>query len=218
MAGKKNCILCGSKTKEIRVKKLGRYHVCSCCDFISKDKKNYLTLEEEKARYDRHNNSFKDPDYIAYFNDFLDKAVFPFVKGREGLDFGSGPVPVLGKILSEDYGYDMDLYDLNYAPEKVYQGKKYDLITSTEVVEHLSDPMEVFKLFQSLLKKDGILAIMTTFHDGNLKDFKEWYYIRDRSHKSFYTLKTLEYIGNQVGLEVIYSDGERYTSFSLREG
>lgn len=55
----------------------------------------------------------------------------------------------------------MDTYDCFYSPEKVYFGKKYGLVTATEVVEHLDDPLDYFSLFENLLKDDGVLSIMT---------------------------------------------------------
>ncbi|MDO9493204.1 methyltransferase domain-containing protein [Acetobacterium sp.] len=49
----------------------------------------------------------------------------------------------------------------------IYLGKKYDLLTATEVVEHLDDPLDYFSLFENLLKDDGVLSIMTK--PGNFK-------------------------------------------------
>lgn len=40
---------------------------------------------------------------------------------KSGLDFGSGPSPVLAMIMERDYGFDMDIYDLFYSPEKPYR-------------------------------------------------------------------------------------------------
>ena len=56
-------------------------------------------------------------------------------QGKNTLDFGSGPQPVFGKILEEKYGFNVDLYDYYFSPEKVYIGNKYDLITCTEVIK-----------------------------------------------------------------------------------
>lgn len=39
-------------------------------------------------------------------------------------------------------------------------GKKFVLITSAEVLEYVKDPVCTRKLFTSLLKKNGVLAIM----------------------------------------------------------
>jgi hypothetical protein len=170
-----------------------------------------VSKEEELHVYNSHQNSIDDPRYVKYFVSFLEAAVFDFTSpGKEGLDFGSGPSPVLAKILATHYNYNMDIYDPFYAKEKAYVGKKYDLITATEVIEHISDPLMYFRLFFELMKDDSVLAIMTLFHQNDRERFLNWHYIRDRTHVSFYTPKTIEYAAKKTGLKVIYTDNARY--------
>ncbi|MBF7097490.1 class I SAM-dependent methyltransferase [Alkalibacter mobilis] len=211
-----DCKLCGSPTVKIKHHVFNIYYRCTNCEYIRKDKSFFLSPKEELHIYDNHNNSIDDPRYVEYFYKFLNDAVFDFApKGKKGLDFGSGPSPVLAQILERDHDYHMDIYDLFYAKYKVYEGKKYDLVTSTEVAEHIKDPISYFRLLKSLLKEEGILAIMTLFHNNDDDHFLNWHYIRDKSHISFYTLKTLEFIAGEVGLEIIHSNNERYTTFML---
>jgi hypothetical protein len=216
MRGK--CGICGSTTREILQKKFSlKYHYCDMCGFISKDAENRISLEDELKIYKKHNNSIDDPRYVAYFKDFIDSAVIDFVSnGRRGLDFGSGPSPVLATILDRDYGFDMDIYDLFFAPNKVFSGKKYHLITSTEVFEHLGDPLEYFKLLAGCLEDDGLLSIMTLFHPLDDQEFLDWYYIRDMSHISFFTGDTMKVISGITGLDLVFTDNRRYTSFRLK--
>lgn len=211
-----NCKVCNSNTNIISHPKFGNYFYCCNCEFISKDESNRLNEEEEKLRYSNHNNTIEDKGYVDYLNRFLDGTVIPFVgEGKKGLDFGSGPSPVLAQLLEKKLNYNMDIYDYYFSPEKVYIAKKYDLVTSTEVIEHLSDPLLYFELFSKLLKPKGVLAIMTQFHSNDEVSFLKWPYIRDKSHVSFYTPKTMEYIGRTVGLKVIYTDNFKYITFSL---
>ena len=178
------CSLCGSTTRIIHAK-MADYHSCAHCGYIEKDVKHTLSEQEELQTYNLHINSIDDPRYVDFFNLFLNDAVFPFANaGKKGLDFGSGPSPVLAQILERDHGYQMDAYDLFYAPDKVYEGKTYDLITSTEVVEHLRDPVAYFKLFATLMNPDGILVVMTQFHHNNEAHFLNWHYMRDIDRKS----------------------------------
>lgn len=209
------CKICGTETYAIIQKKLRiTYHRCPVCDFISKESSQILTPEEEFAEYNLHQNSLDDSGFVAYFKRFIDNAIIPFVSPNpKGLDFGSGPSPVLAEILKRDYHFDMDIYDLFYAPEKLYSGQTYDLVTSTEVVEHLMDPLEYFKLFHTLLNPDGLLSIMTQFHPQTDQDFLSSHYVRDMTHISFFSLKTMEVVAEKVGLTIVYTDGKRYTSF-----
>lgn len=212
------CKVCKSVTTQWVIgRKNTLYHHCSNCEFISKDPSHYITPEEELSRYSTHNNSLEDTSYVAYFKHFIESAVLPFVsEGKFGLDFGSGPSPVLAQLLMRDYGYAMDIYDLFYAPSKVFLGQRYDLVTCTEVVEHIPNPLETFETFKDLLLADGTLAVMTQFHTNQIEDFKKWHYIRDQSHISFFTRKTMETIAERIGLKVVYSNERKYTTFQQR--
>jgi hypothetical protein len=211
---KNMCKICSNMTREIHQKTFGIYHVCDLCGFISKDKEDHVSAQAQHTIYDSHHNSIEDPVYVAYFNHFLSEAVFPFVnEGRYGLDFGSGPSPVLAQMLTDTYGYMMDIYDLFYSPHKSYINKTYDLITVTEVVEHLENPLDYLSLFRDHLNENGILSIMTQFHHNNDEDFLDWHYIRDRSHISFCNERTFEIIAEMLNLNIIYSDHKKFVTF-----
>jgi len=211
------CILCNHETQSFRHEKFDvTYHRCYHCELISKDSKDFVSEDEALKIYNYHNNSIEDPRYVAYFNRFLEDAVFDYAGvGKKAFDFGSGPSPVLAQILERHHGYEVDIYDLFYAPDKVYENQKYDLVTTTEVVEHLEDPLPYFELFVSLLKPDGVLAVMTQFHKNDDALFLDWHYMRDMSHISFFTPKTMAYIAKKVGLKVVFTDGNLYTTFKL---
>ena len=212
------CKICGFNTRKFYDNQFDiSYYHCGKCDFISMDEDAIIHPREEKDKYDEHENTYENEGYVNYLRDFLDRSVVNYVNdGKNALDFGSGPGPVLARLLREEYGYDVDIYDLFYAPKKVYEGKKYDLVTSTEVVEHLKEPMEYFKLFKSLLKDDGLLALMTLFHPKDDEEFCKWHYRRDPTHISFFTPVTMEYIAKTLGFKIRYIDDKRCTSFSLK--
>ncbi len=216
---RENCKICQSPTREIVYQKFALlFHCCDECGFIWKDDQQKISSEAEFEIYQTHNNSIDAPHFVRYFNNFIYAAVLPYrSEGRQGLDFGSGPSPVLAMLLERDYGYRMDIYDLFYAPAKVFQGNQYDLVTCTEVVEHLADPVMYFKLLRSLLRPDGILGVMTLFHQRDDAKFLDWFYIRDLSHVSFYTPQALRLMAEKVGLQVVYTDEHRYTTLKLRE-
>jgi len=211
------CDICGSETSEIFHKGFQlNFYYCNDCEFISKDKNAIITAEEEFRIYNLHENTIEDPRYVDYFKRFIHSAILNYCgTGRKGLDFGSGPSPVLATLLERDYDFSMDIYDLFYAPKKIYEGKKYNLVTATEVVEHLKNPLDYFCQFKDLLEDDGLLSIMTSFHPNNDVAFMNWHYIREACHISFYTLKTMEVISEKVGLKIIHTDDRRYTTFKL---
>lgn len=215
-----NCKICNSNTNRIersfRKQAESRfYRHCPSCDFIFLEDRHLCTPKEELERYKQHENSIDDPVYVEIFMKFINKAVLAYTKKDdiECLDFGSGPQPVLAELLEREFAWSVDIYDKFYATEKVYEGKTYDLITATEVAEHLDDPLHYFKLFKKLLRPEGTLSVMTLFHPGK-DDFTGWFYINDPSHIAFYSEKTMETIAAIVGLNILYCDKDRYVTFS----
>jgi 2-polyprenyl-3-methyl-5-hydroxy-6-metoxy-1,4-benzoquinol methylase len=144
----------------------------------------HVSRENEKARYEEHNN---DPNDIGYRN-FLARIAVPirerFQSGASRLDFGCGSTAVLADILTEN-GFEMEIYDSFYETDKSVLNKRFDFVVSTEVVEHLSKPLEVFKKLFSLLKVGGTHAVMRCLYEDSI-DFENWHYKNDCTHICFY--------------------------------
>lgn len=210
------CKICGSSVEPLEYGQAGSkahavYYFCGDCRFISKDSSFYLESEKERQRYLLHINTAQDSAYVEMLKQFLDTAVLPYVQpGGEALDYGCGPGPVLAGLLKEA-GFDTNIYDIFFEPEKVFVGKTYDLITCTEVVEHLADPMETLMLLKSLLKPGGILAIMTMFHQG-VEHFKSWWYRRDATHISFFHPETFRTIAGELDFQILIMDDKNTIS------
>jgi SAM-dependent methyltransferase len=208
------CLICGHETISYPHPKFNMFfHECERCQFIFKDEKNYPSIELEFQKYEEHQNDDDNQGYINFLTNFIDSAVIPFIKKGKALDFGSGPNPVLAKILSNQYLFDVDIYDYFYAPHQIYESKTYDLITSTEVVEHLSNPLKIFKLFYQHLNPNGILSILTLFHPNQREELFNWHYIRDITHLCFFTPVTMRKIAEICGFEFISTNHYRYTVF-----
>ncbi|HHS91769.1 MAG TPA: class I SAM-dependent methyltransferase [Campylobacterales bacterium] len=137
------------------------------------------------------------------FESFIDKAIAPYQEYIQTiLDFGSGPTPVFATLL-ERRGFEVDIYDLYYAPQKVYEKRCYDLITSTEVFEHLSKPLETLAMLVSHLNPKGYVVLMTKFPPDEDEVFLNWWYRRDPTHIGFFTPKSFEVMADKVGLKVL---------------
>ncbi len=184
------------------------YH-CKECEFIFKDPQAFVSVERERKQYDQHNNSFESPGYVKMFRDFIELCVTPYKNNIESvLEFGSGPGPVLAQLLKEE-GFDVDIYDKFFSPEPLYEGKRYDLITSTEVIEHIADPMEVMKFFHAHLNSGGYLALMTQSHENTTESFLKWWYRIDPTHISFFRPKSFEVIAEKIGFIPLYFDHKK---------
>jgi hypothetical protein len=205
--GSIRCKICSHNIDAITDAQYGeKYHYCKKCNFIFINEEKYLTAKEEKERYLTHNNTFDNEGYVRMFEEFIQKSILPYQNRiKTALDFGCGPGPILASLLKEK-GFAVDIYDIYFAPEKIYENKKYDLITTTEVIEHLKNPLETINHLKAHLNKNGILAIMTLFHPENEENFISWWYKKDVTHISFYSPDTLRCIAKILDLKVLMID------------
>ncbi len=191
-----NCPLCGA-TGEVFYK---HYQHCKQCDLIAAYPGHYLSAADEKAQYDLHQNSPDDPAY----REFLNQLCKPIIKLKPApaklLDFGSGPGPTLS-VMMEEKGYEVSNYDLYYAHDKNVLEKQYEVITMTEVLEHLQQPFVEVKNLVSLMKAGGLLGIMTSLHDG-VEIFPDWHYKNDPTHICFFSQQSIAWLAKVIGLEI----------------
>lgn len=182
-----------------------QYLHCPVCDLVFVHRDHYLSREEELQRYDHHQNELHDPGYRK----FLSQMGIPMLKRisptSTGLDFGSGPGPLLAQMFVEA-GHDMALFDTFYAPDETVFSGSYDFITTTEVAEHLHRPLEEFDRLWACLKPGGYLGVMTSQRTPDL-DFPAWHYIKDETHVIFFSPRTMTWLAKRWGamLEFISS-------------
>jgi 2-polyprenyl-3-methyl-5-hydroxy-6-metoxy-1,4-benzoquinol methylase len=210
------CLICGGETKPLQDKQMSvLYHVCSQCEFIFKDESNRLGVEDESTEYDRHDNTMESTGYVNIFRELIKSYITPLKISRKVLEFGSGPGPVLYQLLQES-GYDVTQYDPFYHSSTSYRNKTYQLITSTEVVEHFFDPVKEFKHLSSILEQGGYLLIMTHLRKMDLDQFLTWWYRRDITHVGFYHLNTFAYIAKICGLTVVKHNDKNIILFQKK--
>lgn len=200
------CPLCESKKTLLFDHAMNRdYFLCNNCDLIFVPKKFQLDDVEEKKRYDFHQNSIDDSNYVRFLSQLFHPLIERLSPNSHGLDFGSGPEPVLAQLL-EEKGFDMCIFDPFYANNASVLQEKYDFVSLTEVAEHFYNPAKEFVLLVSLLKPKGYLAVMTSRTD-EISNFRNWHYQKDETHVCFYSNKSMQYIAkkHQLSLEIINS-------------
>lgn len=209
------CALCGSPLDSLRSGDNRLYHQCGPCDWIVLDGAHHLPVEGQRARYLQHENSSDSAGYVKMLEGFIERGVAPYAPpGGRILDFGSGPEPVLAGILRR-MGYPTDIYDLFFHPEESYRSQTYNLITLTEVLEHLSNPLEILRGLSQRLKPGGVLAVMTLFHPANPEAFNAWWYRRDPTHVSFFTERTIRRLAEMLNAELLFTDHKRISALRL---
>ncbi|KAA3601488.1 MAG: class I SAM-dependent methyltransferase [Calditrichaeota bacterium] len=192
------CTLCGSALKN---KIDENYFDCEVCKAIVLDKKIYLTAEEEKARYETHNNDVNDVGYQNFTFPITNFVFENFLPSHKGLDFGSGTGPVISSMLMKK-NYDIVQYDPFFAPNHHIFKNKFDYIVCCEVVEHFNNPKKEIDRLISLLKENGMLLIMTMLFNDQI-DFKRWNYREDPTHVFIYRKETIEFIANGNNLQIV---------------
>ena len=183
---------------------------CGKCRLAYTSRDFYPDLDSERQRYAKHNNKPEDERYRT----FLNKAVLPtlpyLTSGMKALDYGCGPGPTIQFLLEESciscINYDPIFYpDI---PQTIF-----DVIFTTECVEHFHQPAIDFQKICNMLKTNGILTIMTHPYQ-KLEEFPNWYYAKDPTHVVFYHSKTFAFIERAFGLRILANPEERVYIFS----
>jgi len=191
------CTLCSS---ELIHKKDAYYYDCDTCKAIVKDEAYYLAADEEKARYETHNNDVNDSRYQNFTSPITNYVLDRFSPEHKGLDFGSGTGPVISSVLTKK-GYSIVQYDPFFAPDRNVLNDSYDYIVSCEVFEHFYTPKKEIDKLISLLNNNGALLIMTLLYNDQI-DFNTWFYRKDPTHVFIYRKETIEYIAAKKGFGI----------------
>ena len=197
------CPLCGASGSRLffqsRGKRLKRqYLLCAHCALVWVPAVHRLSPGAEKARYDLHQNNPEDTGYRRHLRRLVTPLIAALPAGATGLDFGSGPSPVLQSMLVAA-GYPTDSYDPFYAPYPSLLRQHYHFVTATEVVEHLHHPGAELDALWRLLNLNGILAVMTQLRCPHHR-FADWHYKNDPTHVAFFAKASLDYLGARWGV------------------
>lgn len=193
------CPLCGEEGPDrFHQDRYRDYYRCVNCRLVFVPPSQFLSREQEKARYDLHENSADDAGYVKFLAKLFDPVSARLAPGSHGLDFGSGPGPTLS-LMFEKAGHTVDLYDPFYAPDATVFERQYDFITASEVLEHLHNPRGELDRLWGILKRGGWLGIMTK-RARDAKAFKGWHYKDDDTHVIFFSDATFEWLGREWGV------------------
>lgn len=176
-----------------------RYLRCGTCRLVFVGAESLPTPEEERRQYDLHRNRPDDPGYRQFLSRLFEPMHARLSPGSQGLDFGCGPGPALGRMF-EEAGHRVREYDPIYAQDETVFEERYDFITASEVVEHLHRPREELDRLWDRLQPGGWLGVMTK----RVRDeaaFRTWHYRLDPTHVVFFGIETFEWLAARWGAE-----------------
>ena len=202
---KLECPLCSDKNSiKYHSDSCRRYWQCGRCALVYVDPAQRLSSAQEKAEYDKHQNSAQDTGYRKFLSRLCDPLSDCLPASAQGMDFGCGPGPALSSIMAER-GFSISDYDIFYADDRELLNRSYDFITATEVVEHLFEPGAVLAQLWRLINAGGVLALMTKMViDKNA--FAKWHYKNDQTHVCFFSIETFQYLAGQLNAELSIVD------------
>ncbi len=178
---------------------------------------HFSSAGEQKKRYLLHTNELAlcadRNGYRKYLEKFT-QCVLSYAKktGTPTLhlfDYGSGPSPALVMLLKE---YNMKFFfqhdvkvkhwDPFFYPEGDFFENGADIVFCLEVIEHFENPLDGFRGLATACAQNGLIAVKTQLAPKDFNEFRKWWYKEDKTHVSFYTMKSIENCAGLVGLHV----------------
>lgn len=195
------CPLClEPETVRFHVDSRREYRHCRVCDLVFVPASFHLNADEEKSRYDLHENDLDDPRYRRFLTPAAEAVVAHVKTGSCGLDYGCGPGPALAQML-EARGYDMSLYDPFYHENPAALDQTYDFITCTETFEHFNKPAAEWRRLVDMLNPGGALIVMTQLRLQE-RDFGVWRYKDDDTHVAFWSERVFKFLAERENLSL----------------
>jgi 2-polyprenyl-6-hydroxyphenyl methylase/3-demethylubiquinone-9 3-methyltransferase len=126
----------------------------------------------------------------------------PLRSGIAALDYGGGNGTLAA--LMRRGGFDYDAYDPYFAGDPL-PNRRYDLVTSFEVVEHTADPYGNLATLLSYTKPDGAVLVSTALQPAEVTS--DWWYIAPRNgHISIHSARSLRHLAGRLGVRVLTID------------
>jgi 2-polyprenyl-3-methyl-5-hydroxy-6-metoxy-1,4-benzoquinol methylase len=151
------------------------------------------------------------------------------------LDVGCGNGEIANRLIDEGFdviGMDASVTGIEIANRKnsnkfyvhninspelplALQGLKFNIIISTEVIEHLYNPREYIKFCRSMLADNGKMIISTPYH-GYLKNLalaitgkldEHFTALWDGGHIKFWSIRTLTKLFNEFNFDIVEFKG-----------
>jgi SAM-dependent methyltransferase len=183
------------------------YYECNRCRFCFT---NILDDEDHAAVYDESYWNNQDPDWHGRVTETLRLVLLANTLLAKDpaqikiLDFGCGMGTFIqtareklnmlawgNDIIEPKFGKEFFLKEL---PEK-----KFDIIVSCEVLEHLPFPYEILKEALRSLKPGGVFAFQTAYYDPDVCKRDWWYIGPANGHVSLYSVGSFDVLFHKLG-------------------
>jgi hypothetical protein len=184
------------------------YFCCESCGFLQTEEPHWLDEAYSSAIVDADTGLVQRNLYLS--NTLAVILFFMFGRQKKYLD-AAGGYGLLTRLM-RDYGFDFfwsDKYCKNLLARgfEGMGGEAFSAVTAFEVMEHLHDPLGFIKETLSHSKSRTLIFSTELFSGEPPAPGSWWYYTFETGqHISFYQKKTLQVIGDKLGLN-FYSSG-----------
>jgi 2-polyprenyl-3-methyl-5-hydroxy-6-metoxy-1,4-benzoquinol methylase len=178
----------------------------------------YKGWEGMNNRLTRYTKSMKVYTFSAYFKLF---SKFTHMKNKKLLDVGCATGYLLEaakKMGCDCYGVELSPFGATEASKKFpgrifngtleearYKSESFDIITLTDLIEHVIDPVEFLKEVKRILKPGGFILIVTPdFHSWWAKFMKNKWTNFKEEHLFYFSSKSLKTLAGIVNLKTLY--------------
>jgi 2-polyprenyl-6-hydroxyphenyl methylase/3-demethylubiquinone-9 3-methyltransferase len=182
------------------------YFRCQGCGFIFTDHFDAWSPDAMAQKIYNADYRYADPEFAETRPTSTAADLVRWLGGVRSdiaaLDYGGGE----GKLarLMRDNGFDYDSYDPFFA-DNALPARRYDLVTSFEVVEHSADPYGNLATLLSFTKPNGAVLVSTALQPPDVTG--DWWYIAPRNgHISIHSARSLQHLARRLGVHVLTID------------
>lgn len=171
------------------------FHLCPHCGLAFVPENQWLSLDDERARYQHHDNTPDSHGYVCFLNEVVAQVERLSLGGQSILDFGSGERAVLTELLNARR-LTCTAYDPLYGRTQL--AGPHALIIMCEVIEHLRDVRGELARLGEVLLPDGKLLVRTQPYPS-VEQLPAWWYSRDPTHINFFNEAALSHAASLLG-------------------
>jgi cyclopropane fatty-acyl-phospholipid synthase-like methyltransferase len=203
-----HCKICSREVDVTTEKNHCKILQCTACNFFFSDA--HTTPEYyDKKYWNEHDAGWKERNKKSNLQVQLGNILHHNPKAKKILDFGCGYGNFTTYLREKGY----DAYGCNpfpALPKKDYLAPDYtpwlhlyDAITMIEVLEHLTDPLNILKDLREATQKKGTLHIQTQIWNED-QTIEKWWYCDPPNHCNYFTTQSMERILTLSGWKVKY--------------
>lgn len=180
------------------------YYRCSSCGFLFSRALDSWTIDDFNRWIYGDTYGLVDPDCLGERPRNFAETLARILDGEQGkisgLDYGGGS-GLLSQLMNA-VGFNFVSWDPMTDAQETAPSGPFDLITAIEVVEHVPDPIQLFRSVSDRLSDDGIFLFTTQTSDQvPPEELMRWWYVAPlNGHISVMTTAALEHLCASNGL------------------